>query len=81
MYTEGFVAYRLPDDKRDVYFEWIDNLIEAAPVSYKNSNWDAISDPIVQINDITVFSEKNQKAIRNFMQRIGAQDVTSAYTG
>lgn len=77
--TEGFVAFRIPDDKREEYFNFVNKLKEHAPLSASDSNWDATNDPIVIIHDMTMFSQKNQEAINNFMTRIGAKDVTEMY--
>jgi len=74
---DGFKAFRIPDDKRDDYFDFIDRLIEAAPRA--SDTIDAYNDPIIIFHDMTLYSQKNQEAILAFMNRIGAKDVTSAY--
>ncbi len=79
MYTDGFKAFKIPDDKRDEYFIFKDKLDAACPTAVGDSGWDSNSDPIITINDMSVFSEQNQKAIINFMNRIGAKDVTDIY--
>lgn len=78
--TEGFRAYKIPDDKRDAYFKFKDKLDSSVgPKIMSDSNWDAYSDPIIKIGDISVFSKQNQDAIVSFMKTIGAKDVTEMY--
>lgn len=77
--TEGFRAWNIPDSKRDEYFKFKEKIDDAAHGHVNASGWDAGSDPIVTISDISVFSEQNQKAIENFMKRIGAKDIADSY--
>lgn len=80
MEFEGFKAFRIPDDKRDEYFEFVDKLQTAVKgEATDRENWDASADPIIIIRDITLFSEQNQKAILANFARIGAKDVTEIY--
>lgn len=77
--TDGFRAYKIPDGKRDDYFKFKENLDAAVGRKMDDANWDAYSDPIIKIGDISVFSKRNQDAIVAFMNRIGAKDVTEIY--
>jgi len=76
--TEGFKAYLIPDSKREDYFEFIEKLYDAEGSKVENV-LDAYSDPIVKFSDISIFTEKNQKALKSNMARIGAKDISENY--
>ena len=77
MYTEGFKAFVVPADKREAYFDFIHELQAAAPVS--SQTVDAYNDPVIIINDLTLFSKHNQERILAFFKRIEAEDITEGY--
>lgn len=80
MEMNGFMAFKIPDNKRDEYFEWVERLCTAVPgEATDRDNWDAYSDPIIIIRDMTLFSAHNQKAILAMFNRIGAKNVTEIY--
>lgn len=75
--TEGLKAYRIPEDKRWEYFEFVDKF----KVSVKNvndENWNTYNDPVVIINT-SEFLFSQVMAIRLFMGRIGAKDITESF--
>lgn len=75
------VAFLVPDDKRDEYFELVDKVADFCPNAMNLNNvrqsWDTTLDPIV-IVDMSYFSKQNGEAIRTEMMKLGAKDITDS---
>lgn len=73
------IAFLIPDDKRDEYFEWVNVMASFCKRAMNINNvmqaWNTELDPII-IADKEFFSQVNWIAIENFMKKIGAKDVT-----
>jgi hypothetical protein len=74
--TEGLKAYRIPEGKRNEYFDFADKFKDNV-VNVNDSNWQTHHDPIVVI-DTSEFLFSQVMAIKLFMNRIGAKDVTES---
>lgn len=76
MRTEGQRAWRIPDAKREEYFDIIDKMVNA--VGFNDSGFDSYSDPIVKFEDFTSLTQRNQEFWIAQMKRIGAVEVTDS---
>lgn len=72
-------AFLIPDDKREEYFNLVDEVAKYCPTAMNLNNinqaWNAYLDPIVII-DMSYFSKKNSEVIRVKMEKLGAKDIT-----
>lgn len=75
--TEGLKAYRIPEDKRWEYFEFVDKFKNKVK-NVSEENWNTYKDPVVVI-DTSHFLFSHVMAIRLFMSRIGAKDISESF--
>lgn len=77
---DGQIAYRIPDDKRDEYFAWVDGMKKKCKLNYTNDEtiWNTYNDPVI-IVDMSYFTFHQSLGIKLFMSKIGAKDVTEAF--
>lgn len=74
------VAFLIPDDAREKYFAWVDNMKRSCNLIQTNKEgaWDTSNDPII-IADRSYFSQKNWGIISVFMTSIGAKNITETF--
>lgn len=78
--TEGFRAWMIPDDKRELAINIINRLVDAiSPRTYSDLGYDYYSDPIMKFENFDVLSQQNQKFVEQQMFLISAKNVTEMY--
>lgn len=70
---EGTTVYRIPDNKRDKYFLFVENF-KSTVKNVNDDNWNAYNDPLIII-DFSCFSLHQCQKINLFMTIIGAKNV------
>jgi hypothetical protein len=71
------IAFLIPDEGREKYFQWVDNMKKSCGLNIHNDEaaWNTYNDPII-IADRNYFSQRNWGVIATFMGSIGAKNVT-----
>ena len=73
---EGTTVFRIPDNKRDDYFSFVEKF-KCSVKNVNDDNWNAYNDPLVII-DFSCFTLQQCQWITVFMNIIGAKNVTNA---
>lgn len=79
LFSDTQVAFLLPDDKREDYFNWIDGLLATIKHSNVTEAWNVYNDPII-IADKEFITQHNWKVVESFMRKIGAKNITETLT-
>lgn len=76
MYSEGVRVYKIPDESRNDYFDFVDDFKKRIR-NVSEENWNTYNDPLIQI-DMSTFSRPACLLIEIAMNRLKAIDVTES---